>query len=68
MSGFVSARVGNYQEAPAYAYLIDQMWVRLQALSHARPTRADSSCPPGRAGCMLVADSGSTAVRCAHGS
>jgi YVTN family beta-propeller protein len=28
LAGFVSARVGNYQEAPAYAYLVDQMWVR----------------------------------------
>jgi YVTN family beta-propeller protein len=28
LAGFVSARVGNYQEAPAYAYLLDQMWVR----------------------------------------
>ena len=28
LAAFVSARVGNYQEAPAYAYLVDQMWVR----------------------------------------
>jgi peptide/nickel transport system substrate-binding protein len=28
LAGFVSARVGNYQEAPGYAYLGDQMWVR----------------------------------------
>jgi peptide/nickel transport system substrate-binding protein len=27
-AGFVSARVGNYQESPAYTYLVDQMWVR----------------------------------------
>jgi peptide/nickel transport system substrate-binding protein len=28
LAAFVSARVGNYQEAPGYAYLLDQMWVR----------------------------------------
>jgi peptide/nickel transport system substrate-binding protein len=28
LAAFVSARVGNYQEAPSYAYLLDQMWVR----------------------------------------
>jgi ABC-type transport system substrate-binding protein len=26
--GFVSSRVGNYQMAPGYTDLIDQMWVR----------------------------------------
>jgi len=28
LAGFVSTRVGNYQQSPAYAYLVDQMWVR----------------------------------------
>ena len=28
MAGFVSARVGNYQESPEYGPLLDQMWVR----------------------------------------
>jgi peptide/nickel transport system substrate-binding protein len=27
-AGFVSSRVGNYQESPVYGPLIDQMWVR----------------------------------------
>ncbi|HUK72459.1 MAG TPA: hypothetical protein VLW50_27450 [Streptosporangiaceae bacterium] len=27
-AGFVSARVGNYQESPFYGPLVDQMWVR----------------------------------------
>jgi YVTN family beta-propeller protein len=27
-SGFVSARVGNYQDSPFYGPLVDQMWVR----------------------------------------
>jgi ABC-type transport system substrate-binding protein len=26
--GFVSSRVGNYQESPVYGPLADQMWVR----------------------------------------
>jgi len=26
--GFVSSRVGNFQDSPAYTYLVDQMWVR----------------------------------------
>ena len=26
--GFVSARVGNYQDSPFYGPLVDQMWVR----------------------------------------
>jgi peptide/nickel transport system substrate-binding protein len=28
LAGFVSARVGNYQQSPGYADLVDQMWVR----------------------------------------
>jgi len=28
LAGFVSSRVGNYQQSPGYAYLVDQMWVR----------------------------------------
>jgi YVTN family beta-propeller protein len=28
LAAFVSSRVGNYQQSPAYAYLLDQMWVR----------------------------------------
>jgi peptide/nickel transport system substrate-binding protein len=27
-AGFTSARVGNYQDSPAYTDLVDQMWVR----------------------------------------
>ena len=27
-AGFVSSRVGNYQESPVYGLLVDQMWVR----------------------------------------
>ncbi len=27
-AGFVSSRVGNYQESPVYSSLLDQMWVR----------------------------------------
>jgi ABC-type transport system substrate-binding protein len=27
-AGFVSSRVGNYQESPVYGPLLDQMWVR----------------------------------------
>ena len=27
-AGFVSSRVGNYQESPEYGPLLDQMWVR----------------------------------------
>jgi ABC-type oligopeptide transport system substrate-binding subunit len=27
-AGFVSARVGNYQDSPGYGPLLDQMWVR----------------------------------------
>jgi peptide/nickel transport system substrate-binding protein len=27
-TGFVSSRVGNYQESPEYGPLLDQMWVR----------------------------------------
>jgi len=27
-AGFVSARVGNYQDSPFYGPLVDQMWVR----------------------------------------
>ena len=27
-AGFVSSRVGNYQQSPGYADLLDQMWVR----------------------------------------
>jgi YVTN family beta-propeller protein len=27
-TGFVSSRVGNYQESPVYGLLVDQMWVR----------------------------------------
>jgi peptide/nickel transport system substrate-binding protein len=28
MAGFVSSRVGNYEESPVYGPLVDQMWVR----------------------------------------
>jgi len=28
LAGFVSSRVGNFQESPGYAYMLDQMWVR----------------------------------------
>jgi len=28
LAGFVSSRVGNYQQSPGYADLVDQMWVR----------------------------------------
>jgi len=28
LAGFVSSRVGNYQQSPGYAYMLDQMWVR----------------------------------------
>jgi hypothetical protein len=28
MAGFVSSRVGNYQESPVYGLLVDQMWVQ----------------------------------------
>src|SRR6202042_1327105 len=34
-AGFVSSRVGNYQESPEYGPLLDQMWVRLSASSAA---------------------------------
>ena len=27
-AGFVSSRVGNYQESPVYGLLVDQMWVQ----------------------------------------
>jgi ABC-type transport system substrate-binding protein len=27
-AGFVSSRVGNYQESPVYGLLVDQMWIR----------------------------------------
>ena len=27
-TGFVSARIGNYQDSPFYGPLLDQMWVR----------------------------------------
>jgi YVTN family beta-propeller protein len=28
LAGFVSSRVGNYQQSAVYTYLVDQMWVR----------------------------------------
>ena len=28
LAGFVSSRLGNYQESPVYGLLVDQMWVR----------------------------------------
>ena len=28
VAGFVSSRVGNYQQSPVYGPLLDQMWVR----------------------------------------
>jgi hypothetical protein len=27
-AGFVSSRLGNYEESPVYGLLVDQMWVR----------------------------------------
>jgi ABC-type transport system substrate-binding protein len=28
LAGFVSSRLGNYQESPVYGLLVGQMWVR----------------------------------------
>ena len=55
-TGFVSARIGNYQDSPFYGPLLDQMWVRSSGPMRGSPVglALHSSAAHGGAGLSVV--------------